>query len=788
TSLDIIISYDSHAYDSQSVERMVSHLDTLIDIFASQTDRSLHTIEFLTAEERNELLETFNSSSANYPTNKTVIDLFEEQVSKTPDEIALIYNNKKLTFREVNEQANQLAHYLKDNYSIEPDSLIAFQLERSERMIITLFAILKARAAYIPIDIDFPAEKVQYVAKDSGCLLIIDEDKLKAMSAESSQYRNSNLSEKPDPDNLIYVIYTSGSTGLPKGVLIEHRHIVAHIHNVRELYGVSTASRFLQFFNVAFDAAAQEIFTTLCFGASLCLKTANVDPDYIYDLISTHKITHADFSTAFFNSFISTLNHKTFTHQLEFCAIGGEKLEKTVLEKQWDNIATFTRQFYNVYGPTETTLTATWYPIMHEGKLSEFGEAIPIGQSYAGRQVLILNSDQQLQPIGITGEICIGGISLARGYLNREKLTKEKFIDNPYSKDERLYRTGDLGRWLLDGNIEFLGRKDDQVKVRGYRIELGEIEHTLSKHSQIKQSVVLARESTDKSKELIAYVTSERSLDASELIAFLKDRLPEYMIPAFFVQLEELPLTSNGKIDKKALPDPEGLGLSSGVEYVAPTTDQQKILAQIWIDVLKREGVGLKDSFYNLGGDSIKSIQVVARLKQQGYLLKVEHLLRTPVLEDLARLMEPVKNLVDQSEVVGPVLLTPIQQWFFETPEISVHSYFNQSVLLESTVPLDKAVLEKSIAGLVRHHDALRMVYHQGENGWEQLNRGTESDGYTLDFYDLRSEENPFRRVSELGGSLQSGIDLSAGPLFRVGHFRLDDGDRLGLIIHHLVV
>ncbi len=788
-SLAINITCNFNRYDQLSLKNLMRHLDKVVNAFAHNTDQPLSTLDYLSQEEKHTLLVSYNDTAVAYPKDKTVVDLFEEQAAKTPKKVALVFEGREISYQELNERSNQLAHYLKDTYKIKPDDLVSFQLSRSENIIIVILAILKAGAAYIPIDIDSPEEKIKYVIKDSKCLLIIDENTLNIFIAKSLTYPKINLPKELSPCNLIYAIYTSGSTGLPKGVLIEHRSIVAHIFNVKNLYGVRAESRFLQFFNIAFDAAAQEIFTALSFGATLYIKTPKVDPEYIFDLISSYKITHADFSTAFFNSFIATLNPERLSHQLEFCAIGGEKVEKGVLEKQWHHISNFTKEFYNVYGPTETTLTATWFPIMSQGKLSKFDHVIPIGRSYAGRQVLILDVNQKLMPIGVTGEICIGGNGLARGYLNREALTQEKFIASPFKPGERLYKTGDLGRWLPDGNIEFLGRKDDQVKIRGHRIELGEVEHALLKYEKIKQAVVIVKENQSGEKELVAYVTAKVEQNTNELRAYLKQTLPAYMLPAYFVQLETMPLTANGKVDKKALPDPEGLGLSSGVEYVTPATAQEKALASVWSDVLKREGIGIKDSFYNLGGDSIKSIQVVARLKQRGYSLKVEHILKYPVLEDLCRLMELTTQVSDQSEVSGEVLLTPIQDWFFKAEEIKVPEHFNQSVVLYSKEQLDGEILEKSLADLTRHHDALRMVYQQSPSGaWQQFNQDTSAKRYTLDFYDLRQSEDVLGQMARLGEAQQASIRLSAGPLLRVLHFRLQDGDRLGLIIHHLVV
>jgi amino acid adenylation domain-containing protein/non-ribosomal peptide synthase protein (TIGR01720 family) len=439
----------------------------------------------------------------------------------------------------------------------------------------------------------------------------------------------------------------------------------------------------------------------------------------------------------------------------------------------------------NYYGPTEASIDVT---AINLSQHPTAGHEVLIGKPVDNTRIYIVNEKNALQPVGVSGEILIGGDQVARGYLNQEALTKEKFIASPFREGERIYKTGDLGKWMPDGNIEFIGRKDDQVKIRGYRIEPGEIEHALLSREEIKEAVVLAKENESGEKELVAYITSNVEQNTSDLRAYLKELLPAYMLPAYFVQLEAMPLTANGKVDKKSLPDPGGLGISGGMEYVAPRTEQEKILVSVWSAVLKRSGIGIRDSFYNLGGDSIKSIQVVARLKQQGYSLKPEHLLRTPVLEDLSHLMELTTKVTDQSEVVGEVALTPTQQWFFNATEIKVHDHFNQSVLLYSKEQINGKLLEKSIADLTRHHDALRMVYKQKEGVWQQFNQDTGSKRYIVHFYDLTGSDDAPGEMAQLGEELQSGIQLSEGPLFRVVHFRLKDGDRVGLIIHHLVV
>ena len=466
---------------------------------------------------------------------------------------------------------------------------------------------------------------------------------------------------------------------------------------------------------------------------------------------------------------------------LSFAIIGGEKLENVHVE----NIIKLDPgiEIYNEYGPTETTI-GSWYLTSDVDKPDE----TIIGRPISNTQVYILDPSKLPVPIGVIGELCIGGDGLARGYLNDEELTDKKFVANPFVKGQRIYLSGDLARWLPDGNIEFMGRKDDQVKIRGHRIEPAEIEYVLREHELIESAVVLARETGSQEKELVAYIVSNKAQNTSDLRAYLSKQLPGYMIPSYFVELEELPLTPNGKVDKKSLPSPEGIGLGSGVDYVAPRNDTEAKLVKIWEEVLRREGIGVYDSFYDLGGDSIKSIQIVSRLRQQGYSLKVEDVLLTPVLSDLVSKLGKIERVIDQSEVSGEVELTPIQRWFFVNSLIPVKSHYNQSFLLEYIEDrIDKDLLDLSLSKLVSHHDALRMTYGEAEGVWYQENRVMTSNGYSLDVYDL-SNQDGLSVMGELCDKLQSGIDITTGPLLKVGLFRLSDKDCILLVIHHLVV
>ncbi|WP_133054581.1 non-ribosomal peptide synthetase, partial [Niastella populi] len=759
-----------------SSEYVVSLYFKILDFILKDQSRLVKEVEYLNEAEKHKLLFTFNDTEAAYPGDKTVVDLFIEQAGKYPDNLAVSLEGARLTYQELDELSNQLAHYLKGNYDIRPNDLVGIKLERTEWMLVSIMGVLKSGGAYVTIEPGYPQERIDFIEKDTNYKVCIDEEELKSFKENIDAYTKERIDVKIQSNALAYVIYTSGSTGSPKGVMVEHSGLVNmaydHIRNLK----LSSSDNILQFVSFSFDGSVIDIFMAFLSGATLVVvdrKIVNEKSEFL-SFISRQQVTVMTLSPAY----LRALNKPALNH-VRLIINAGEAAYVPDAIYYAGKI-----DFFNCYGPTEGTVHSTLYKV---NPLFEYN-SIPIGRPTDNKQIFILNDDLQLQPIGITGEICISGTGLARGYLNQEELTKKKFVANPFKEGERLYKTGDLGRWLPDGNIEFVGRKDNQVKIRGYRIELGEIEHALVAHEEIKQAVVLANENESGERELVAYVTVRSNQNTDDLRSYLKDTLPSYMLPACFVQLEAMPLTANGKIDRKSLPKAEGPGSTSGVEYVAPGTEQEKLLTSVWSDVFKRPGIGIRDNFFNLGGDSIKSILVVARLNQYGYRLKVEHLLKTPVLEELARLMELTNQLTDQNEVSGEVVLTPIQEWFFKAEEIKAHDHFNQSVLLYSKEQLDSNILEKSIADLTRHHDALRMVYKQREGAWQQFNEDTRSKRYTIDFYDLREADNGLDRMMRLGEELQAGIRLSEGPLFRVAHFRLQDGDRLGLIVHHLVV
>ncbi|WP_426094745.1 amino acid adenylation domain-containing protein [Flavobacterium sp. DSR2-3-3] len=779
------IEYNTDIYDKIFIEKIFVHFERLLSILIDEPEKEIQAADYLSEEEKNLILFDFNDDKVEYPEYKTIVDLFEEQVLKTPDNIALVFEGKKLTYRELNEQANQLGNYLADKYDIQPDDLLGIKLERSEQLIVSILGVLKSGGAYVPIDPSYPESRKEYIEKDSNCKVIIDENELENFYSEKNNYLNVNVNKKISPDNLAYVIYTSGTTGNPKGSLLEHKNVVRLFFTDKPLFDFNENDVWTMFHSYSFDFSVWEIYGALLYGGKLIVipkALAQNTPEFL-ELVYNESVTVLNQTPPAFYNFIECdkLCQKRDV-KLRYVIFGGEALNPVMLSSWFNKYPE--PKLINMYGITETTVHVTYKEI---GK-----NEIDLGQSNIGKPIptlscLILDEFKNIVPVGVIGEIHVGGSGLARGYLNRPDLTEEKFISNPFKTEGRLYKTGDLGRWLPDGNIEYIGRKDNQVKIRGHRIELGEIETVLlSYSSEIKQFVVDVCD-VNGNEYLVAYYVSDVDVDKSSLRHYLQQRLPDYMVPNFFVAMDAIPLTGNGKVDRKLLPNVEENDLIK-TEYVAPRSEEEKVLASVWSDILKYEKIGVKDSFYNLGGDSIKSILIISRLRQLGYTLKIDQILRNPVLEDLARFIVVTTNVIDQKEVEGEAALTPIQRYFFESETIPNKNYYNQAVILKSKEALEPSVLNSSIDSLVTHHDALRMVYKHIDNRWSQFNKNTSGIHYKINFYDLTEDADELTALNTIGNELQSTFDIGSGDLFHVGHFRMSDGDRLVLIIHHLVI
>nr|WP_035390995.1 non-ribosomal peptide synthetase [Bacillus sp. UNC125MFCrub1.1] len=655
-------------------------------------------------------------------------------------------------------------------------------------MIVGLLGILKAGGAYVPLDPAYPEKRLQYILEDAGIQILVTESHLTewvssdveriCLDENSQEIRNEPITTPVHgvtPENLAYVIYTSGSTGKPKGVLLELKSLCNLAYAQIKIFKINHESKVLQFASFAFDAAVSEIFTSFLSGATLILgKQEEMLPGTRFiNLVEENRVTHATLPPAI----LANLDENRFDH-LKVIISAGSACNKEVA-KRWAKKCIF----INAYGPTENTVCAS--ACVYEGK-----GILTLGKPISNTQLYVLDKYGQPVPVGVIGELYIGGQSLARGYLNRPELTAERFIPHPFNDEPgaRLYRTGDLVRYLPDGDLEFVGRADDQVKIRGFRIELGEVEATLNDLPSIQEAVVIVREDEPGDKRLVAYVVGEET--PAEWRIALKEKLPAYMVPAHFVKMEVLPLTPNGKVDRKVLPHP-GQVEKEG-EYVAPQNEREELLASIWEQVLGVENIGIHDNFFESGGDSILSIQIIARANEIGLYLTPKQIFEHQTIAELARVVEKTKKIYsNQGIVTGEVLLTPIQHWFFEQKHSNPH-HWNQSMFLRTKKALDVRVLDKALKVLIKHHDALRLRYQRTSDlEWSQVNTGIENL-VSSEVISVRIEEDKGKeeRIYETIKQAQSTLNLQDGPIMKIIYFedKAHQEGRLFWGIHHLVV
>ncbi|MBD5797972.1 hypothetical protein BHU24_24510 [Bacillus pseudomycoides] len=793
--IEIFVEYRTQLFEEKEIENFIEKFNTIVKYMIKYPDDNLSMLSLISEEEKKLILNDFNDTKAKFPSNKNIHQLFEEQAECVPDNIAVVFENKELTYRELNERANQLARTLKFR-GIQENQLVGIMVERSLEMVIGILAILKAGGAYVPIDPNYPEERINHMIQDSGIKELLIQEHIKERvtfegtyiildTHESYHEDVSNLNVKVDSTQLAYVIYTSGTTGKPKGTLIEHKNVVRLLFNSKNLFDFNASDTWTMFHSFCFDFSVWEMYGALLYGGKLVIvpQLTAKSPEEFLQLLKSHGVTILNQTPTYFYQLLhEELQYNRKELNLRKIIFGGEALNPSML-KEW-RLKYPSTQLINMYGITETTVHVTYKEITEneigEGK-SNIGKPIPTLQTY------IMDEYQRLQPIGIQGELYVTGDGLARGYMNRPDLTAEKFVDNPFIQGEKMYKTGDLARWLPDGNIEYLGRIDDQVKIRGYRIELGEVETALLKVDSVQEAVVIALENEEGLKQLCAYFVGDKSLIVSQLREELSQELPTYMIPSYFVQLDKMPLTSNGKTNRKALPSPEGR-MQTGMEYVAPQTKIEKILVSIWENVLGIENIGLLDDFFDLGGDSIKSIQVSSRLFQVGYKVGMKELFKFPTISQLSLYVQPISSNVEQGEITGKIMLTPIQHWFFEQKMVDTH-HFNQAFMLVQEQGFDESVLYKVMEKLVEHHDVLRTVFCQNKHGYEAWNRGiVEGKLYSLEVIDLREEVNLAQKIEAKADQIQRSINLNEGPLMRLGLFRCAEGDQLLIVIHHLVI
>jgi amino acid adenylation domain-containing protein/non-ribosomal peptide synthase protein (TIGR01720 family) len=803
------ISYNLSRFETNTVSRMMGHLRTLLKGMIIEPEaKRLGDIPLLTATEQQQFL-AWNETATDYPHDKTLVNLFEDQVDKTPDAIAVVFENQQLTYQELNTKANQLGHYLQ-TLGVKPEILVGICLERSFSLIIGILGILKAGGAYLPLDPSYPEARLAFMLEDAQTPVLLTQSSLtkklpkttaltifldveiETLSGLSQENPNSGLK----PENLAYVIYTSGSTGKPKGTLIIHQGLVNYLSWSVDTYQVAKGLGAPVHSSLGFDATITSLFSPLLAGQRILLLPDKQEVEAVLTAIySFRDWSLVKITPAHLEILNTLLSEEQLPGKTRFLILGGEALPSSSLSL-WRTFAPNTR-IINEYGPTETVVGCCIYEV--DAKTPPEG-IVPIGYPIANTQLYILDHFLQRVPIGVSGELHIGGDGIARGYLNRPELTAERFIKNPFSDNSnaRLYKTGDLARYLPNGNIEYLGRIDNQVKIRGFRIELGEIEAVLEQHPSVQQNAVIVQETEEIGKRLIAYLIPppEQIIDKTELAAFLQERLPHYMVPSSFVILEAMPLTPNGKIDRRAL---ARLSLDNDLllakTFVAPQTPEEELLASIWADILSIPKIGLYDNFFELGGHSLLATQVMSRIRDTFAIeLPLRDLFESPTLFALstrlkqARQQSPLPAItsLNRSESL-PLSFAQQRLWFLNQLEGPSATY-NMPEALRLEGPLQQPALIQSLQELVQRHESLRTIFPtiHGKPSIQIL-----VNNFSLLIIDLSHltpsaiDNEVHRLVDE---DVQRPFDLENEPLFRATLLKVSTTSHVLLLnMHHII-
>ena len=803
------LEFNTDLFDEETIERFIKHLVNLAEGLVKHPDQPVDQIEFITEEEKRLLLESWNGKPAVPVLNGTVIDMFEQQVAQKGSQIAVEMNGQTLTYQELNRKANQLAHYLL-RQGLQPDQLIGVAVERSPEMIIALLGILKAGGAYVPLDVHYPQERLKFMIEDAGLQRIISTEQTASqlpehqvpvlkidsewLAIETESDANPNL--PIEGQNLCYVIYTSGSTGRPKGTLIHHQGLANYLNWVVSAYPLDKGQGSLIHSTLAFDATVTAIYAPLISG-----KTVFLIPEHTeIDALGQALLQYRDFSLIKITpAHLELLSQQISPHQAEGLThafiIGGENLTADQIEF-WQKHAPDTLLF-NEYGPTETVVGC----VVFEAHEWHGSGSVPIGRAIPNTRVYVLDRHLQPVPIGVPGELYIGGAGVARGYLNRPDLTAERFVPDPFSEEKgaRLYRTGDLVRYLKNGQMEFIGRVDFQVKIRGYRIELGEIENVLQENEQVQDAVALVRHDFANDPRLVAYIipTNKETFDEPSLRAFLKERLPDYMVPGWFVVLESFPLTPNGKIDRKALPKPDYTASEQQAEFVAPRTADEEILAAIWQEILHLPQVGVHNNFFELGGHSLLATQLMSRIRESfGVELPLKDLFEAPTIAELALKIEQARLQTAGIKMPpltrqprdGHLPLSFAQQrlWFLD--QLSPDSpFYNIPAAVRIKGQLNVQALEQAVNEIIRRHEVLRTIFVNNNGQPEQ--KILDEVQFELPVIDLQNAPNQDEEVRQLlNQDAMQPFKLDQWPLFRLQLVKLSSHDHIFMFtMHHII-
>jgi amino acid adenylation domain-containing protein/non-ribosomal peptide synthase protein (TIGR01720 family) len=790
--------YNTDLFERETVRQMSVCFVNLLNSIVKGKDKKISGLELLSSADKDLILNKWNDTDFHFNEMGFLHQLFEKQAEKTPENTALVFEGQSIKYSELNQRSNQLANYL-IKLGAGPGTLTGLCIERSPEMVIGLLGILKSGSAYIPIDTDYPQSRIDLMINDSNAKILITqnnsadklpkdrtnivifEEAINRIQAEDDKNPEINI----DLEDPAYVIYTSGSTGAPKGVVISHRSISNHMLWMKEIFKPDESDSVLQKTPFSFDASVWEFYLSLISGGKLIIAKpeGHLDMPYMTDTIIKNNITILQLVPSLLRMLLEEKNI-TNCKSLKNIFCGGEALTFDLQEKLFSKLDV---NFYNLYGPTEATIDSTYFKCDR----NYTGRTLPVGKPVYNTKAYILDKYLNPVPAGVPGELYLGGVNIAKGYLNNPDLTNEKFTEDIFTKNKnrKLYKTGDLARYLKDGNIEFLGRADHQVKFRGFRIELGEIETRLSEHEAIKNSVVIVREDKPGSQRLTAYIVfnDDNKSDVNTLKKYLGNLLPAYMVPSDFIVIKEIPLTPNLKIDRDALPEPDKIKFNPD-NIALPELPVEKMLLKIWKDVLGEENIGIKDNFFNLGGDSIISIQIISKAGQEGIKITPRQMFKYQTISELAGIVEYKDNEISSDEnTSGEINMTPAQHWFF-SKDLSIPDFYNHSMFLKVPKGLNEDHLSVIFSEIVKHHDGLRSKFILDDSERKQII--SETDNMVQNIFSVKGiKKSDIGHIGNDISELQRSIDIKNGILIKARLYKQEDHDedRLLIIIHHLV-
>ena len=796
-SIKYAIEYSTKLFKKESILRLQKHFDTLVEAIICEPEERISAISMLPPSKHDWYVKTYNLTEKGYPKSKVIHQLFEEQVNANPDAIAVEFEKEALTYKELNGSANSLAHILRQN-GVEANRVVGVLLPRSPELIITILGILKAGGSYLPLDTELPEERMNYILTHSQCNVVV------TVKAHESQLLNWHLAATDvqpvildfdeelldtvghgeiknvnKPSDLAYVIYTSGTTGRPKGIMIEHHSLVNYICWATDQYVAGEQATFPLYTSISFDLTITSIFTPLITGNKLVIYQEDSDRLMIAKIITDNMVNVVKLTPSHLKLITESQVKIPAECSIKRFIVGGEKLGQKLANDIYDKFSKEI-EICNEYGPTEATVGC----MIHKFDPSETTNTVPIGIPADNTQIYVLDQFMQPVPTAVKGEIYISGDGLARGYLFNEALTEQRFISNPFIAGHKMYRTGDIARRLVNGTIEFLGRADQQVKVNGYRIELTEVENCLMSFSAVSRALVIARINQKGKKVLYAYfiANSDQNIEAAELRNYLADQLPHYMIPAYFVKIQTVPLTENGKVDYGALPEPSEV--KEPKTNVLPKNEIERVSLKVWSEIFGENDLSVTNNFFELGGDSIKAVQISSRLNEEGISLNVKDILTYHTIEQISLHAEVAgENKYEQGLVKGRRGLTPIEAWFF-SQDFKNPDFYNQSVLLKLNRKININTLRDAFIQIIRHHDSLRLNFDSSDNTLVYSNMD-----FIASFAISESRAEGPRDLPEVCELLKRQINLKNGLMVNAGIIQYaDHGKRLLITAHHLVV